>query len=127
MDHLKAIELAFAAELSGRELLLDHAKREAQCNGIGPAWFPAPLRSLISWRNPTITVASFIHDRRYCEGGRLRDRLAADLEFGRNSVRLGCRKYRWFDPRRYVVAVRAVLYTALLLVAGGTAYNYHKG
>lgn len=125
-DPIEIVILAEAARLSGRESLNDYDAVLAQCNGIGAAWFPAWLRRLISCRNPTITTASFIHDRRYCEGGTLLDRLDADLEFGYNSIRLACYKYRLFDPRRYIVVFRALLCTALLLFFGGVAYHYHR-
>lgn len=126
MNHAKNIAQAIAAKLSGVELLVMEMV-DKYCNGIGAEWLPGWLRWIISTLNPSCTPSSYIHDLRYVIGGTLWDRIKADWEFFRNNCQMAVYRYRWFDRRRYLVFAVALLYLVILLIFGGTAFNYNNG
>lgn len=112
--------------LSGAELLEDPAVVHAECNGIGPEWFPAWLRWSISAICPSLVLAADIHDIRYAIGGNGNDRLRADAEFLANVVIIAAARYRYFPPLRRLVECLGFRMYRVLRFAGGKAWGRHE-
>lgn len=106
----KYIEQAVKLRLAGYELLLKHTVPEIlqACNGIGPESFPAWLRNSIDRTNPSLIVASIIHDLRYTYGtGTRADFLQANADLEINGCLLAEDNYGWYNPARYWVKFKA--------------------
>lgn len=116
--------LAVAAQLDGREKLLDRARVRLHCNGIGAAWMPKIARDILNKFAPELVVTSWIHDLDYETGGVEADRVAADDRMYRNGLVIAHHLYGWYNPRRYRVRRRALEFRAALAIAGKSAFNY---
>ena len=106
----KYIQQAVRLKLAGYELLLQHTVPEIlqAFNGIGPESFPSWLRNSIDRTNPTLIVASLIHDLRYTYGtGSRIDFLQANADLEINGCILADDNYGWYNPARYLVKFKA--------------------
>lgn len=106
----KYIEQAVKLRLAGHELLLCRTIPEIlrSANGIGPEAFPDKLRRMIDNANPTMIIASIIHDLRYTYGtGTRADFLQANADLEINGCLLAEDNYSWYNPIRYWVKFKA--------------------
>ena len=100
-----------------------YAVAEKVCNGIGPSWFPAKLRTLIDKLNPTLMVVAQNHDLGYYYGrGTLGDFTRQNDAFAINGVKAAKAKYKWYDIRRYWVMKQAAKFAARCEAWGWPAY-----
>ena len=100
-----------------------YAVAEKVCNGIGPSWFPAKLRTLIDKLNPTLMVVAQNHDLGYYYGrGTLGDFTRQNDAFAINGVKVAKAKYKWYDIRRYWVMKQAAKFAARCEAWGWPAY-----
>lgn len=121
----KYITQAVRLNLAGHELLLKHTVPEILhiCNGIGPEAFPDWLRNSIDRANPTMIVASLIHDMRYTYGDRTKtDFLQANADLEVNGRVLADDNYKWYNPTRYWVKFKAKEFRKLCDKFGWAAY-----
>ena len=94
------------------------------CNGIGPAWFPAPLRDFITKLSPTLHWAADLHDLMYYFGdGTKEDFTSANQALAENGAILAKEAYAWYDPLRYLVMLEARRFATLCERYGYTAYT----
>ena len=117
--------LFFQAEklrLSGAELLR-HPDAKQICNGIGPHWFPAWLRTLIALICPALVIVAHIHDMRYFIGGKDEDRRFADAEFMANALIIAEARYKYFLPLKWLTEWCTVRMFRVLRIAGRTAWR----
>lgn len=103
--------------------LLHHKDAKNICNGIGPAWFPAWLRTLANTLCPALITAALIHDMRYHLGGSCRARRFADAEFMANALIAAEAKYKYFPPARWLTEWVALKMFHLLRLTGKTAWR----
>ena len=100
-----------------------YAVAEKVCNGIGPSWFPAKLRTLIDKLNPTLMVVAQNHDLGYYYGrGTLGDFTRQNDAFAVNGIKAAKAKYKWYDIRRYWVMKQAAKFAARCEAWGWPAY-----
>jgi hypothetical protein len=118
--------MAFALELSGRELLRDAEVVARECNGIGADWMPEIMRQACTELNPVMEIPAAIHDLRYSRGTTRADRQFADDEFLRNCIDVINHEYAWWNPLRYVFLRRAKRYHGYLRAFGGIAFGARK-
>lgn len=118
--------LSRALKLSGAFLLDDVSAAQADCNGIGAAWFPDSWRDFLDGAFPELEIVADIHDRRYSIGGGILARWKADFEFLRNGLRVAFRFAGIATRRRFLLARIAVKMYFLLIVAGAAAFNYKR-
>ena len=119
------IDQAIKLRLAGYELLLNHSHEQILkiANGIGPESFPAELRDAIDRANPTMIVASIIHDLRYTYGkGTTADFLQANADLEINGKLLAVDNYKWYNPIRYWVMYKAHKFRQLCDEFGWPAY-----
>ena len=117
-------------ELEGREILEKYSDEELQkiCNGIGPEFFPGWSREIISNIHPTLQPVAFIHDVEWYESdGEWETFYWTNREFDSNGIRAAFAKYKWYDPRRYIVCWRANRLARVCHFGGWLAYLHcHK-
>ena len=93
------------------------------CNGIGPSWFPAKLRKMISKLNPSLVIVANNHDLNYYFGcGSHSDFKASNEAFRWNGYKMAFYRYKWYDIRRYWVMFQADKFTIELNASGWPAY-----
>lgn len=115
-----AKELAFEMNYL-HEVHFDIARRV--CNGIGAEWFPEKLRKMISKMNPSLVIVAQNHDLCYYFGcGTHSDFKAANEAFRWNGYKMAFRNYKWYDPRRYWVMLKAHKFAIELNIGGWPAY-----
>lgn len=125
-DEIKRlIEICEAAELEGREILSRFSPEELTgiYNGIGPDRFPKALLCALSALHPTLLPCALIHDVQYHIGGTKYDFTEANVMFERNGIRMARYRYGWYDPRRYLVAHKAMVFADLCQALGWDGYN----
>lgn len=115
--------MAFALELSGREVLKNSDVVVRECNGLGPNWMPDSMRKVCSKLSPVMEVPAAIHDMRYALGRTQADRNEADMEFLTNCIKVINHDYAWYNPMRYIMSKRAVRYFTYLQLFGGAAWE----
>ena len=116
---------AKAARLSGAYLLWQYPNWSLQsiCNGIGPEAFPKVLRDFISLLHPTLIPAACIHDIEwYRNGGSPAEFMDSNNRLKVNGCLMARWRYRWFDPRRYVVMHQARRFARLCTLFGWPAW-----
>lgn len=120
------VDKAIALRLSGYQLLLNHTTEQIlECaNGIGPQAFPSKLRNIIDRLNPTVLIASIIHDLRFTYGtGDRSDFLQANADLETNSWILAEDFYGWYNPLRYWVKFKAHEFRKACDKFGWSAYQ----
>lgn len=115
--------LARRLALSGYWLLRDTARAARECNGIGPEWAPAWLRTAIDTMCPNLVVVADIHDIRYFIGGTDADRQRADAEFLANGYAVAEACHKWYSPGRYVAEFLVRRMHRALRLGGGKAWT----
>ena len=94
------------------------------CNGIGPEWFPASLRTMVDRFHPSLIVVSMIHDIMYHVGdGTDEDFRNANRIFRENGYRMAKLNYGWYNPARYKVEYDAWKFGRMCDRFGRTAYD----
>lgn len=105
-DIQDARRLAETLDLEGKEHLLDNSieKILSVVNGIGPGWFPKPIRKLINKLNPSLVPVSMIHDLdwHFADGTEEHFK-ASNMRFRRNGYKIADYKYPWYNHHRYIV------------------------
>lgn len=117
---------AIEANLEGKNFLteLPSSKIDSICNGIGPEWFPSPIRKLIDALHPSLIVVSMIHDIMYYFGdGTDADFRKANLIFKHNGYKMADFNYPWYSPSRYKVRFDAWKFGVICDKSGKIAYN----
>ena len=126
MNFREKAELAETLGLGSATLLKHLSEKELDyiCNGIGPSWFPAALREMVTKLHKSLAIAADIHDLRYWNGtGTDEDFHASNAEFLDNGLKLAEHFYGWYDPRRYLARASARNFYRLLEIGGRVAYN----
>lgn len=99
------------------------AELEQICNGIGPEFFPDALRDFVDTLNPTLRAAAMVHDLDYYLGaGTWEDFTAANDRLSVNGMISANERYKFYDPRRYIVQRTAKRFAALCQACGWKAY-----
>lgn len=96
--------------LAGREVSAHYSDAELRtiCNGIGPDYFPAWARELVTDLRPESELPAFIHDVEWYESDGTDETFAAtNRRFAENGKKVALDRYRWYDPRRYLAIRRA--------------------
>ena len=92
------------------------------CNGIGPEAFPAPFIRAINALHPSLVIVADNHDIGYYYGsGTASDFAECNRAFYANGVKIARHKYKWYDPRRYLVIFAAWRYSRLCQTTFGWA------
>lgn len=114
MNRLKEIkELKHTVEefqLENREIIGNYTMAElcSIYNGIGPDAFPDWLREVITTLHPSLAVVAFIHDIEWHESDGSKAKFTeSNNRFKTNGYLVARMKYRWYDPRRYIVMNQA--------------------
>lgn len=113
--------LADSLKLIGREFL--HMPRHiviANCNGIGPDFFPKKWRKFITKYNPSLKVSAAIHDMMYAYGydfAKANDILAINGKWEAEAM------YAWYNPVRYFAIWRAKKFASLCQRYGYPAWK----
>lgn len=77
-------------------------------NGIGPESFPDWLRNVISALHPSLEMAALIHDAEWHEtDGTKQSFKESNDRFKRNGYKIAKAKFKWYNPRRYIVMNQA--------------------
>lgn len=93
-------------------------------NGLGPSWFPSPLRKAIDKLDPVLKPIALPHDCRFSYGdGSKRWFDMANDELEANGLKIANFRYKWYNPWRYVVRSRARAYAATCRTFGWLAYE----
>ena len=92
-------------------------------NGIGPDRFPQILREALSALHPTLLPCALIHDVQYHIGGNYEDFTIANKMFGENGKKMAYFRYGWYDPRRYLVTIKAWIFAELCQREGWEGFN----
>lgn len=112
--------------LKGEDIIFRYTDLEigAIWNGIGPDWFPAWLRHIVTWLRPYMSVASVIHDLEWWESD------GSKRRFTESNDRLyenGCiiaDALGWCNPNRYLVKGRALRFKHACQQFGWSAWLY---
>lgn len=95
----------------------------AAYNGIGPAWFPEPLRKAVDKLDPVLRPIALPHDCRFTYGDGSREWFDnANDELEANGLKIADAEYRWYNPWRYVTRFRAHAYANACRIFGWDAY-----
>lgn len=93
-------------------------------NGIGPAAFPDWLRLAISALHPALNAVALIHDIEWHQTDRNYDTFTeSNRRFKRNGYKVAKLKYKWYDPRRYIVLFKAYRFGNICQTLGWFAYD----
>lgn len=93
------------------------------CNGIGPDFFADELRKFIDDLHPTLRPAAMVHDLDFYLGkGTWEDFTAANDRLAVNGIICANERYKFYDPRRYLVQRSARRFAALCQMFGWKAY-----
>lgn len=113
-------------KLSGYDFVSGFSLEElaADYNGIGPEWFSATLREAIDKIHPDLQCVAMIHDVRWAHSnGTYLAFSESNAELASNGEAVAYQKYSWYDPRRYIRARQARLFSSLCQTFGYSAYR----
>ena len=123
---VKLREEAVKYALSGADVLqrMTPGAMAVAYNGIGPDWFPPGLRKLVNNLSFDLCPVALIHDVRYSHNDGSRAQFdAANDEFEANGVKIADAKYKWCNPRRYLLRGQAKTYAQACRIFGWPAYK----
>ena len=93
-------------------------------NGIGPEWFPEPLRKFIDRLHPDLRCVALVHDVDFHEGDGSREKFTvANRRLRVNGHRVAKAKYAWYNPMRYWIMWESSRFDNLCQAFGWGAYQ----
>ncbi|MDD4817285.1 MAG: hypothetical protein PHI85_04880 [Victivallaceae bacterium] len=116
---------ALRLQLEGAGVLMKYSVSDLRYiyNGIGPDSFPVWLRDIVSALHPSLAVVAFIHDVEWHETDYQSATFAASNDrFKRNGYRVAAARFRWYDPRRWIVMNQARRFGNLCQTFGWSAW-----
>lgn len=115
-------EKCHALGFEGAEVLDRFSDNELRiyCNGIGPEFFPAKCRKVITWIFKYLEATAFLHDAEYTAQIGFRK---ANAHFFTNGIAEVYHNFKWYHPRRYIGMRRVRQFWWMLETFGIRAYE----